>query len=239
MKKIITLLLALILVSIALVACGEPAKTEDTTTAPDVTTKAPDVTTDPVDENRRTFTLRIEGNFANLYYGQVAISDSNVLKDLLAEFDKVNSKINIEGEENAYITKVNNESGGAYGGWDGWCVLINGESPATGIGDIMINEGDEVVLYYGDPWGVGMAYPEYELEGTRLLFYTSTAISATGTVANIKVTIDGVEYQSDENGMVTLDKPLTPGEHTMQIELKAENGLCLALRYAPDYTFSV
>ena len=121
MKKIITLLLALILVSIALVACGEPAKTEDTTTAPDVTTKAPDVTTDHVDENRRTFTLRIEGNFANLYYGQVAIGDSNVLKDLLAEFDKVNSKINIEGEENAYITKINNESGGTYGGWDGWC----------------------------------------------------------------------------------------------------------------------
>ena len=237
MKRIVTLLLALILVSLVLVACTEPEKAEDTT-SPDVTTDTPDITTEPVVDGRGTFTLRIEGNFANLYYGPVAIGDSNNLKDLLAEFDKVNSKINIEGEENAYITKINTEAGGTYGGWDGWCVLVNGESPAVGIGDIMINEGDEVVLYYGDPWGVGMAYPEYELEGTRLLFYTSTALSPAGTVAYIKVTIDGVEYHSDENGMITLEKPLAPGDHTMQIELKAENGLCLALRYAPDFTFS-
>lgn len=220
MKKIFTLLLALLIIALPLTACNDPANTDP---SPD-----PD-----------SIVLRIEGNSDNLFYGKVAIGDNSNLKDLLTEFDKTNNDINIEGEENAYITKINNEAGGAYGGWDGWCVLVNGESPAVGIGDITVNKGDEVILYYGDPWGVGMAYPEFEVKGNHIIFSTSTDISATGTVSNIKVTVDGTVYQADENGVVNLNKSLASGSHTLQIELKSENGLCLALRYAPGFTFKV
>ena len=228
MKRIITLLLALLLVSLALVACGDTNPTEETT-APDATDEAP----------KSTFVLRIEGNSENLYYGRVPLGDNNNLQALLVEFDKTNDTVDIEGEENAYITKINNEVGGTYGGWDGWCVLVNGESLATGINDVTVEENDEVVIYYGDPWGVGMTFPEFEADTAHIVFSTAPNALNNGTVANMKVKIDGVEYRTDTNGNIFFETTLEKGTHTMQIELMSENGLCLALRYAPDFTFEI
>ena len=244
MKKLISVLLLITLV-FTLAACGgtstPTADSSAATTAPESTpasTPAASTFDETVAPDPNSFSLRIEGNYGNLYYGYLPVGDGNLLT-LLENFDTGNTKITIEGLSDGYITKINNEATGSFGGWDGWCVLINGESPMVGISDVTVSEGDKVVLYYGDPWGVGMAYPEFEVGGTRILFYTSTQISATGDVTNMKVIIDGHEYNTGELGFITLDEPLAPGEHTMQIERKSANGLCLALRFAPDFTFEV
>ena len=241
MKKLICAVLLITLV-FSLFACGgsspaDSAATSEPQSTP-ASTPAASAPAETVRPDPNSFNLRIEGNYGNLYYGDLSVGDGN-LKTLLENFDAENTKISITGLSDGYITKINNEATGAFGGWDGWCVLINGEIPMVGIPDITIAPGDKVVLYYGDPWGVGMAYPEFEVGGTRILFFTSAQMSATGDVSDMKVIIDGREYNTGEQGFITLEEPLSPGKHTMQIERKSANGLCLALRFAPDFTFEV
>jgi len=242
MKKITALLLTVLLcLSVFAVGCapenGEGGNTTaaETTAEPEETTAAE--TTEKSEETTaavtdgKTFSLRIEGNTENIYYGDVEFEEGANLKDALVAFDEANDKITLTGAADDYITAVNGEAAGKFGGWDGWCILLNGESPATGASGITLSESDEVVLYYGDPWGVGMAYPEVKSEGGKLVFTT-----ASGSVAGMKVTLNGKEYTTDANGVIG---GIPNGEYSVQIEQYAENGLVTALRFAPDFKITV
>ena len=223
MKRIIAVFMLIMLVlGNCLVGCGAPSGAGDTT--PVVT---PEVPASP------KMLLRIEGNNENLYYGEVEFAEGANLRDALVSFDKAEDKITLTGAAEDYITAVNGETAGKFGGWDGWCVIVNGVAPATANSDVLIKDGDEVVLYYGDPWGVGMAYPTASVkEDGKLVF--EDAIS--GAVADMKVILGDKEYKTDENGAIA---GIAAGEYTVQIEKFAENGLSLVLRFAPDAKITV
>ena len=242
MKKITELLLAVLFcLSVFAVGCAPENGEGGTTTAAETTAEPAETTAAETTEESeettaavtdgKTFSLRIEGNNENIYYGDVEFEDGMNLKDALVAFDEANDKITLTGAADDYITAVNDETAGKFGGWDGWCILLNGESPSTGASGITLSGGDEVVLYYGDPWGVGMAYPKVSGEGGKLTFTT-----ASGSVAGMKVILGGKEYTTDENGTV---EGIEAGEYSLQIELYAENGLVIALRYAPNYKITV
>ena len=239
MKKIICVLLLLTLTFSMAVLCGcggtisDSSNASENQSAPSSTPEA-SVPSGGDESTLDSFSLRIEGNYANLYYGKVPVGDGN-LQTLLANFDAENQNISIEGISDGYVSKINSEGTGSFGGWDGWCILLNGETPMVGISDITVSADDEVVLYYGDPWGVGFAIPKFEVSDTCISF--SDALGA--PLAGIKVILDGNEYTADANGQLALTSPLSKGEHTLQIALVANNGLCLALRFAPDFTFEV
>ena len=176
-----------------------------------------------------TFSLRIEGNSENIFYGDVALEEGMSLKDALVAFDEANDDITLTGAADDYITAVNGEIAGNFGGWDGWCIMVNGEAPSSASSEITLFEGDEVVLYYGDPWGAGMAYPSVSGEGGKLTF-------TGGSFEGMKVMLGDNEYTVGANGVV---ENISAGEYSLQVELFAENGLNLVYRFAPDHKITV
>lgn len=206
-------------------------------------------------EKQMSVTVRIEGISKNLYYNTVDIpytGENLTVQNALMYVDQQSDDITITGVENGWITAVNDEKQASFGGWDGWLYTVNGVSPTDTVNDHMLSDGDSVVLYYGDPYGVGMQYPEIDTSKITdgILTFTSKDTSydadynptvVTNPVKDAKVelgTEDGsVSYTTDENGSINIDdKYLTEGNHSISINKVSENGLPLVLRFAPDRT---
>lgn len=204
-----------------------------------------------------SITLRIEGINANMYYKTVSVpyTDSLTLQAALAYIDAQESSIAITGANTGYITDINGESGGKFGGWDGWMYKVNGLEAPVGIDSYKLSNGDSVVLYYGDPYGVGMQYPAAD---TSLIAYGVIKFTSSDTTFDASynpiVTVNPVvgatvtwnygsksaTYITDKSGKITINKAqLTKGAHIIQISKKNGAGLPLVLRYAPGYTITV
>ena len=117
------------------------------------------------DEKQMSVTVRIEGINKNLYYDTVEVpytGDNLTVQNALMYVDEKNDDITISGVESGWITAVNDDMQATFGGWDGWLYTVNGVSPTDTVNNYNLSEGDSVVLYYGDPYGVGMQYPEVD-----------------------------------------------------------------------------
>lgn len=206
-------------------------------------------------EKQMSVTVRIEGISKNLYYNTVDIpytGENLTVQNALMYVDQQSDDITITGVENGWITAVNDEKQASFGGWDGWLYTVNGISPTDTVNDHMLSDGDSVVLYYGDPYGVGMQYPEIDTSKITdgILTFTSKDTSydadynptvVTNPVKDAKVELgtedSSVSYTTDENGSINIDdKYLTEGNHSISISKVSENGLPLVLRFAPDRT---
>ncbi|MBQ6552084.1 MAG: DUF4430 domain-containing protein [Clostridia bacterium] len=211
-----------------------------------------------VPEKPKTMTvkLRIEGINENLFYDDVTVpytSESLTVQDMIIYADEQNENLTVVGAEGAspYITSINGDAAGAFGGWDGWLFTVNGIEAATGINGVNLADGDSVLFYYGDPYGVGMQYPEVDLSeiNKRVIKFTSadtsydldyTPVVTVNPVAGATVYFEGTEYVTDDEGKITVQRDLlSEGVHAIQIEKKAENGLPLVLRFAPDFTVDI
>jgi len=212
--------------------------------------------------------LRVEGVSGNIFYGEVEVINDGSLtvSEALAYIDAHNEQLSIIGVENSYITEINGEiaadftAAGAI--YDGWLYKVNGTEPYNSIADCLINDGDEILLYYGDPYGVGMQYPKVDKTqiGMGILNFTSDdttynenwePVVTQNPVSGATVTWyygsqgQSVSYTTDENGYITIDEQyLDAGEHAIQIEktgaIEAGNKkLPLILRFSPDYKIDV
>jgi hypothetical protein len=202
-------------------------------------------------------TLRIEGVKGNLYYdtAEVPYTDKLTVQDAVKYIDDSDDSLTVTGVETAWITSVNGDTSGQFGGWDGWLYRVNGVEPSVGIGDYTMNDGDSILLYYGDPYGVGMQYPVADVSklDSGVIKFTSSdteyddsynPIVKVNPVSGMTVVWnypDGsAKYVTDENGEINIDKAqLTAGNHALSLEKYASNGLPLVLRLAPDYTVNV
>jgi len=116
-------------------------------------------------------------------------------------------------------------------------------------------EGDSVLLYYGDPYGVGMQFPVADTTDIAEGVITFTSSDTTYDANyNPVITVNPVngasviwsygdttkEYVTDESGSIQIEeKQLAEGDHAVQIIKTADSGLPLVLRFAPGYTISV
>lgn len=192
-------------------------------------------------------TLRIEGISDTLYYDTIAVpyDPALTIQDVLIYADETSEKITLTGADAGYIKSVNNETEGTFGGYDGWLVQLNGADISAGIGDVKVSNGDSIVLYYGDPFGVGIQFPEFSYTN-GILSVTSKDTTYDGDfkpsvsvnpVSGAKVTIDGTEYTTDEHGQIEVF--LSVGDHSISISKYAQNGCPLVLRVASDYKLNV
>ena len=203
-----------------------------------------------------TVKLRIEGINENLFYDDVTVpctSEHLTVQDLIIYADEQNDGLTVVGATGAspYITNVNGDVAGTFNGWDGWLYTVNGEEPSVGINGYELTEGDSVILYFGDPYGVGMQYPKVDLSeiNKRIIKFTSTdttydldwnPVVVENPVAGATVTFEGQTYITDAEGKITIERSLlTEGAHAVQIDKKAEAGLPLVLRFAPDFTIDI
>lgn len=193
--------------------------------------------------------VRIEGIDECLYCESVEIwtDETFTVADALSYVDSNEDAITITGIADGYITDVNGDAAGAFGGWDGWLYNVNGAEVSVGITDYQLSDGDSILLYFGDPYGVGMQFPaaSFDSESGELTF-TSTDVSydadwnpvyTENPVVGMTVMWDGAEYITDENGVAAIDdKYLAPGTHDVSWEKVNEAGIPLVLRSEPGYT---
>lgn len=206
--------------------------------------------------------LRIEGISENLYYGTVEVPSDGTLsvKDVLEYVDAQSDSLAIEILESGFVSSINGEASGTFGGWDGWLFTVNGEEATVGIAECLLNDGDSVLLYYGDPYGVGMQFPQVDTSrlGEGILKFTSkdttfdenwqpvvTVNPVAGATVRFYSGDTYTEYTTDQNGEISIPSSLlTPGEHRVQVEKYGDTTvsgkrLPLVLRLAPDFAVTV
>lgn len=196
--------------------------------------------------NDITVSLRIEGADSCILYSSYEIPEGSTASDLIQYADSLSDDVTVTGAEDGYITDVNGESAGKFGGWDGWNYSVNAVAPSVGVNDYTLENNDTVVLYYGD-------YPCYipKLDTSALssdgkLTFTAQSteyddnwnpIVSTVPLVGMTVYFDGKEYTTDSDGTVVIDESqLTFGRHSVQVEKKNENGAPAVCRFARDYT---
>ncbi len=201
--------------------------------------------------------LRVEGINETFYYNTVEITDADELtaQELLLYADAQEDSLTMTGVDTAYITDVNGDMAGTFGGWDGWLYTVNGVAAATGIDGCVLQDGDSVVLYYGDPYGVGMQFPVVDATASAegILTFTSedttydanyNAVVTVNPVAGADVTLsDGttsLAYITDENGQIMFDQnAFAGGTYSISISKTSEQGIPLVLRTAADATVTI
>lgn len=235
MKKALSLILALILLALCLSSCVNADDNGAGTSSSNADSEEPGNTTTGTIETETpegdTFTLRIEGNSACLYEGELTFSEGETLQNVLLAFDDANENITFKGTADNYISEINGEAAAKFGGWDGWLFLVNGKMSEVGIADVKLNKGDTVVFFYGDPYGTnGFLFPEYTVSEGKITF------TADGKpIADLTVTLNGKEYKTDATGSVTCET----GKYTMQVSKYAESGLALVLRLPENTSVEV
>lgn len=206
------------------------------------------------DENSDV-TVRIEGINECLYYGTYELSESKTVADVLSSIDEADDSISITGISDGYITAVNDDKAAHFGGWDGWLYLVNDVEPTVSVSEYTVKGGDSIVLYYGDPYGVGMQRPVADTSeiSKGIIKFTSkdaeydadyNVTYNVNPVADMTVTweSDGktTEIVTDENGQITVPSDfLTKGSHRLSVSKVSESGIPLVLRLAPDFEVQV
>lgn len=196
--------------------------------------------------NDITVSLRIEGADSCILYSNYEISAGSTASDLIQYADSLSDDVTVTGAEDGYITDVNGESAGKFGGWDGWNYSVNAVAPSVGVNDYTLENNDTVVLYYGDyPCYIPQADTSALSSDGKLTFTAQSTeyddnwnpIVSTVPLVGMTVYFDGKEYTTDSDGTVVIDESqLTFGRHSVQVEKKNENGAPAVCRFASDYT---
>ena len=210
-------------------------------------------------QHQMTVTLRIEGISQNYYYDTLTIQYSSAnltVQDLIIYADENSDAITVAGATGSspYINNINGDAAGSLGSYSGWLYTVNGVEPTVGVNAYNLTEGDSVVFYFGDPYGVGMQYPVPDASDITNGVIRFTSMDTTydsqwnptvteNPVADMTVVFGGetpVTYVTDKDGKITIEEQyLTPGEHSLSIDKKGDKGVPLVLRLAPDYMVTV
>ncbi|MBQ8296368.1 MAG: DUF4430 domain-containing protein [Ruminococcus sp.] len=194
--------------------------------------------------------LRIEGiseNLCELEAQYLCENEAVYASDIVRFFDESDNSFEVswtESDYGSYISAVNGESEGTFGGWDGWQYRVNGEAPSVGLSAYEVSDGDEIVVYYSDAYGVGMQFPQasyYYSDGTLIFTSMDTAYDANwnpvvteNPVADMTVELRGAEsysFKTDESGCVDLENAgVAPGDYQLYYEKQSAEGIPLVLR---------
>ncbi|MCX7695286.1 MAG: DUF4430 domain-containing protein [Caloramator sp.] len=176
------------------------------------------------------FTVRVEGLLDTIVKGEVeGLTALSGLEKLLNN-NGISYKI-AESQWGKYVEEINGLKAGKFGGYDGWMYYIKSknkiETPMVGIDSYIPNDGDEIVVFYGDftttyantikfipeivepnkPFKIQFAYTYFD-------WYQNKEV--TTPIGGAIVTIDEKNYITDENGQISLEG-LEKGSHSYRI----------------------
>ena len=211
-----------------------------------------------------TVSLRIEGIAACLFYDDVTVPAGSCALDVLKAADDASDELTltiVDSVYGEYLSGVNETFAGSVAPsfYDGWQFIVNGEKQIDetttyehSMTSYIVAADDDIVVYYNDEFGAtGFMRPVIDTsklnEGKLSFTATVTEYDAdwNPTLKDVAVTgytliWDGERITPDENGVVTLTQAqMSEGDHSLQIERYAENGLPTVLRYAPDFTVKI
>ena len=204
-----------------------------------------------------TVSLRIEGVKENIYHNkEIKIPEGSTVRDLITQVNAAagSPKIKVtDSTYGAYISEIDGIAEFAYGGMTGWSYRVNDTAPPVGISQYELKDKDSIIVFYGDPFGVGMQYPVATLSklfSEGVIKFTSidteynenwTPLTVEKPVAGATVMFRWDTYVTDDKGEIKVtNKTGVSGFRSMQIERYEEGtGVPTVLRYAPDYEIYV
>lgn len=201
-KRLIALLLAFILIFSVPCACF--ADTENS------------------NEKSITVTLRVEGYKETLYNKTVDVkylTDSVSLQNALSLIDEQEADIEFTGTGTGFVTAINGETSGTFGGNDGWGFAVNNSVYSSSIGDVMLHDGDSIVFFYADEGAQYTLVDSSEAKDGIIRFYSRES-QPDGTysekpIFDATVIFDETEYKTDAGGKINTGKTLGNGEYTL------------------------
>ncbi|MGI6435634.1 MAG: DUF4430 domain-containing protein [Syntrophomonadaceae bacterium] len=175
--------------------------------------------------------LRVEGITETIYEGSAAVEPGATALDVLEQSLTVAGvvyEITDDPTFGKYIKSIKGEAAGAFGGYDGWLYLVNGSMAALGVAEYEIQDGDELVFYYG-MYPPDTLIPEVEISpaepesGEEITVTVSSSYYNWETektvnvlVENATVACNGQEYTTDEQGVATI-AGLDAGSYTLRV----------------------
>lgn len=193
----------------------------------------------------RTVSVRIEGINSNILNEEVVTVTTSGINKLTA-YDAITEALSdlgipytIYGGWIASIGAINDNTFGLTSwDYDYWNFIINGNFSGFGINSYVIEDGDEILLYYGNG-STSQVEPTTGYENGAL------TVSASG-ISGATVTLSGGALSSSRTGKtnasgVAVFGSVDPGIYTLQIEKYSDTissgGLFLPLvvRLAPNY----
>ena len=237
MKKLIAFLLTVLMLSTMCTAFAE-----------DIILIAPNPNAAP-----KTVSLQVEGIEGNVYYGEVAWTEGatalsvleTALKDAKVEYVVKDSQYG-----GKFVDSIGQDTSAKYGGYDGWMYYVDGQSPMFSIDAYALQGGEQVLVAYGDMnlvLPIITAQKNYKGQVTvqveaDVTYYDESwnANIVREPMVGTKVTVDGVDYTTDDKGQVVLSAESAAKETvSLQVEKIAEGGAPLLARLAPDYTLDL
>ncbi len=204
------------------------------------------------------YSVRIEGSEKNLYWSNWELSDEGsdpinlTVADVLESVSNdTSNNVTIKGAKDGYITEVNGEKNGAFGGYDGWMYSVNGKVPEVGVNDYKVENGDEIVLYYGDfPCQIPVLDTSMLNEGKIKVQSWDGVYSQDkdgnwvstydwAPVAGATLKINNESFKTDENGIANLKGYSFSGKYYIQIEKKSDKGAPQVCRFKSDYQLEI
>ncbi|MCR5783223.1 MAG: DUF4430 domain-containing protein [Clostridia bacterium] len=202
------------------------------------------------DRNKTYLSVRVEGISKTFYDDSFNISRDATVLDALREtgLDVVVK----ESQYGLYVSSIEGNTEKTFGGWDGWLFELNGEELQTSVDQAKIGDNVNLLVYYGDPYGVGMEYPYAEIrtyEGYITVlnmkfddseFESGNQPEPTPIVGATVTFDDGTVLTTDSEGKVYLTDELKGDKvYFFTIEKYAENGLPIVLRTHGWYSCKV
>lgn len=193
----------------------------------------------PGSSDSKTVSVRVEGINENIVYEKDITVTSSGDKILTAQdaLEKALDENNVDYSiyDSGYIFSIGSikedfENTGYF-----WNFYINEGSAPVGIGSYVIEDGDEILVFYGK---YGTLLPVVQYEYDEYLKVTIKDKASGDPIEGVAVSLNNsVTEVTDENGTVTFSG-IGAGSYSLQVE-KDEDGLPLIVRLAPDYVINI
>jgi hypothetical protein len=182
--------------------------------------------------NLKKVTVRIEGIESTIAEGATQADTAlTAVKNILTAHG-INYELAVSsmGE---YLKSINDLSAGRFGGYDGWLFYVKrGDQlvePQVGIGNFLLEEQDEVIVYYGDfppktlkmtnvslTPAIPLANQSFSITFEAQYYDWESENIKSIPIGQARVNINGTSYETDENGRIYLSD-LPAGEYEFVI----------------------
>lgn len=194
--------------------------------------------------------LQVEGPQQAVASGTIETEADHALDALTAFLDEQGISYHVEDASfGKYVSAIAGLEAGMYGGWDGWGFSVKREGewvfPQVGMGDFDLEDGDEVVVYYGagtaliesvkvnpqqpapgEPFTVTVHKASWDWESQK---------KNVSPAVGVAVEVNGQSALTDENGQVTL-KQISAGTHELTVSGYTEDTAPSIVRYSSQLT---
>jgi hypothetical protein len=191
----------------------------------------------------KTVSVRVEGPTDNVAYYSAYDVVGDGTKQLTAG-DAVTQVLSTAGVSytysGGYLSQIDGVTAGSYDPsfYDGWVYFMNGVA-GSGLGSQIIQDEDEIIVYYGyyPGWGTDLVSMQAEVSGSGV---TLTLLSGSIPVSDVRVSWDGVDLPSVTNvlGQVTIEG-VSPGAYIVQISKTDVHGVPQVVRFASGTAITI